>query len=41
MAELVRAGEMAFPAGLVVPAVDQDRSSFAAIFGVQEMVPSP
>ena len=38
MADLVRAGEMDFPAGRVVFAVDQSRASFAAVSGIQEMV---
>ena len=39
MAELVRAGEMDFPAGRLVPAVDQSRSPVASIYCVQKMVP--
>ena len=39
MAELVRAGEMDFPAGRMVFAVDQSRAAFASVSGVQEMVP--
>jgi len=39
MAELVRAGEMDFPAGRMVFAMDQSRASFASVFGIQEMVP--
>jgi len=41
MAELVRAGEMDFPAGRMVPAVDQSRASFASFFTIQKMVPPP
>lgn len=38
MAELVRGGEMDFPAGRMVFAVDQSRASFASVCGVPEMV---
>lgn len=38
MAELVRSGEMDFPAGRVVFAVDQSRAAFASVSTVQEMV---
>lgn len=38
MAELVRTGEMDFPAGRMVFAVDQGRASFASVSDVQEMV---
>lgn len=40
MGEFVRAGEMDFPAGRMVPAVDQSRASFASVFTIQEMVSS-
>lgn len=38
MAELVRTGEMDIPAGCLVFAVDQSRTSFASVSIVQEMV---
>lgn len=38
MAELVRGGEMDFPAGSMVFAMDQSRASFASVCGVPEMV---
>ena len=38
MAELVRGGEMDFPAGGMVFAMDQSRASFASVCGVPEMV---
>lgn len=38
MAELVRTGEMDFPAGRVVFAVDQSRAYFPSVSAVQEMV---